>query len=213
MRRILLVVSLFFLLPLCAMAQETPSVEVYGGYSFLHIEKGGDLHGWNGSVCVNLNKWFGLVADVSGHYDATESSFVVMVPVTPGIPPTPEIPAIVFRSKSNTSLHTIMVGPRFSYRKTEKLTPFAHALFGVSRAHTRLRSEDSFSSEFTFSDNETTFAMAIGAGLDVKISKLLALRVIQADYLYSRSGSGRFSSDTRHNLRAGVGLVFRFGNK
>lgn len=213
MRRILLVVSLFFLLPLCAKAQETPTAEVYGGYSFLHAEKGRDFHGWNGSVCVNLNKWFGVVADASGHYDATSSSFVVTVPVTPGFPPTPEFPVIAFNTKTSTSIHTVMVGPRFSYRKTEKLTPFAHALFGVSRAHTRLRSVDGISETFTFSDNNTTFAMAIGAGLDVKISKLLALRVIQADYLYNQSGSGRLSSESRHNLRAGVGLVFRFGGK
>ena len=207
MRRMLLVVSLFFLLPLCANAQETPSVEVFGGYSYFHTENGGDLHGWNGSVAANLNKWFGLVADVSGHYESRSSNLVVNVPDFPTLP---GLPPVEFRFKVDTNIHTIMVGPRFSYRKIEKITPFAHALFGVSRTHTEIESRSTSFESFS-SDNNTRFAMAIGGGLDVKLSKSLALRVIQADYVYKSLGFTRGLFDTHHNFRAGVGLVFRFG--
>jgi opacity protein-like surface antigen len=208
MRRVLFIASLFFLMPLCAKGQEAPSAEVFGGYSFLHTEAGGDLHGWNASVAANLNKWFGLVADVSGHYDSSSSSVLVTIPGVPTIPPLPGFPPFTFRSSTDTNIHTILVGPRFSYRKKEKITPFGHALFGVSRTHieSRFSLRDSFEDSFTVSD--TTFAMAIGAGLDMKLSNSLALRVIQADYLYKRVGR-----DERNNLRAGVGIVFRFGDK
>jgi hypothetical protein len=123
-------------------------------------------------------------------------------------PPLPGFPPFTFRSSTDTNIHTILVGPRFSYRKKEKITPFGHALFGVSRTHieSQFSLRDSFEDSFTVSD--TTFAMAIGAGLDVKLSNSLALRVIQADYLYKRVGR-----DERNNLRAGVGIVFRFGDK
>jgi opacity protein-like surface antigen len=210
MRRVLFIAGVCFLLPLCAKAQETPSVEVYGGYSFLHAETGRDLHGWNGSVAANLNKWFGLVVDVSGHYDSNSTNLVVTIPDFPTLP---GLPPFAFRVKMDTKIHTIMVGPRVSYRKIEKITPFAHALFGVSRTHTEVESQSTGFESFS-SDNDTTFAMAIGGGLDVNLSKSLALRVIQADYLYKRIGFERFGSDDiHHNLRASVGIVFRFGGK
>lgn len=209
MRRVLLIASVCFLLPLCAKAQETPSAEVFGGYSYLHGETGRDLHGWNGSVAANLNKWFGLVVDVSGHYDSSSSNFVVTIPDSPTLP---GLPPLAFRVKMDTKIHTIMVGPRFSYRKIEKITPFAHALFGVSRTHQEVQTVSASFESFS-SDNNTTFAMAIGGGLDVNLSKRLALRVIQADYLYKRLEFNRFGFDTHDNLRASVGLVFRFGGK
>jgi hypothetical protein len=55
--------------------------------------------------------------------------------------------------------------------------------------------------------------MAIGGGLDVNLSKRLALRVIQADYLYKQLGFDRIGFDVHNNLRASVGIVFRFGGK
>ena len=208
MRRILLVVSLFFLLPLCAKAQETPKVEIFGGYSYFNTETGGDLHGWNGSVAANLNKWFGLVVDVSGHYDSRSSSLVVTIPDFPTLP---GLPPLEFRTRVNTKIHTVMVGPRFSYRKIEKITPFAHVLFGVARTHTEAESRSASFESFS-SSSDTTFAMAVGGGLDVKLSERLALRVIQADYVYKNLGFDRIGFDNHHNFRAGVGLVFRFGN-
>ena len=122
-------------------------VEVFGGYSYFHAETGRDLHGWNGSVAANLNKWFGLVVDVSGHYDSSSSSIVVTIPDFPTLP---GLPPIEFRTRVDTNIHTIMVGPRFSYRKIEKITPFAHALFGVSRTHTEAREPERFVRIFFF---------------------------------------------------------------
>jgi len=66
--RALVIVCALLSLPLTAVAQETPKVELFGGYSYFHNEGGRETHGWTGSVAVNLNRWFGLVADVSGHY-------------------------------------------------------------------------------------------------------------------------------------------------
>src|SRR5213596_2891209 len=62
------------LLPLAAMAQDTPKAEVFGGYSYLRVNElsglgiGLNLNGWNGSVTGNVNDWFGVKADFSGQY-------------------------------------------------------------------------------------------------------------------------------------------------
>ena len=198
MRKILFTASMLFLLPLTAMGQDTPGVEVFGGFSYLHTEGGGNLYGWNGSVNVNLNKWFGLVVDFSGHYDSSSSRSAIIV--TPGTSP------VSFRFDSKENFHTFMVGPRFSLRKHDKVTPFSHLLFGITRRHFESRTEfPGF--PLAFSEfNNTGFAGVAGAGVDVKMTKSLVLRVIQADYLLTRS-FGNF----QNNARLSTGLVYRFG--
>ena len=45
--------------------------EVFGGYSYARADVGSsgfNLNGWNSAFVTNINRWFGIVADVSGHY-------------------------------------------------------------------------------------------------------------------------------------------------
>jgi hypothetical protein len=90
--------------------------------------------------------------------------------------------------KSGASLHTYMFGPQFSVR-TERVTPFAHALFGGATV-----------------EGSSAFSMALGGGLDVNAGKHLAIRLVQADWLYFRSGGEAAGK----NGRVSAGLVLRF---
>jgi hypothetical protein len=135
MKRFLSVTGLVLFASISAMAQEYPKAEVFGGYSYFRADGGSDLHGWNASVSGNLNSWFGLVADFSGHYDSSSSRTELRFPPFPGFPEIPNFPPVSILVNSNTSVYTFLAGPRFSYRKKERITPFAHALFGASRRH------------------------------------------------------------------------------
>lgn len=109
MRKILLLLPLL-VLPVSALAQQTPRVEVFGGYSNLYANintSSFDTNGVNFSAAENLNSWFGGVLDFSTHF-GTENGF-----------------------KVNTQ--TLTYGPVFSYRKNKTLTPFAHAMLGAVR--------------------------------------------------------------------------------
>ena len=55
------------------------------------------------------------------------------------------------------------------------------------------------------------FAMATGGGLDVKISPHAALRLFQADYLFSKFRNG--VNDRQNSFRLTAGLVFRLGGR
>ena len=90
--------------------------------------------------------------------------------------------------KSGDHVHTYMFGPVFSAR-TDKVTPFAHALFGGASG-----------------GGTNAFAMAFGGGADVKVADKVAFRLIQADWLGLRSEG--FTS--KKNARISTGLVFRF---
>jgi opacity protein-like surface antigen len=202
MKRLLSITALTLFVSLTALAQDdAPKSEVFGGYSYIRTEGGGGLHGWNGSAGANLNKWFGLFADFSGHYSSSSISATNTVF---------GIPDFSARSDVDVNFHTVLVGPRFSYRKHERLTPFAHALFGASRLHVEgsavFTTPPAGTTAVTFSESEIGFAMGLGGGLDVKLTRSVALRLIQADYFLTRIGG-----NNQNNARLAVGFVYRFG--
>ena len=138
MRRILFVAGLMVMMYLPAMAQEeTPRVEVFGGYSYA----GGNFHGWNASVTGNVNKWFGVTADFSGYH---------------GVDSGPNF-------EERQSVHTYMVGPKISLRR-KRLTAFAYALFGGSRISSRATE---FGQQFSASDTGSSIALGGGLDVKV----------------------------------------------
>jgi outer membrane protein with beta-barrel domain len=176
MRKHLWVICLVVFAYLPAAAQDTPKVEVFGGYSWA----GGNFHGWNTSVTGNLSKSFGLVADFSGHYGS-------------------EVDGPIFVDED---AHSFLFGPRFSHRG-KRLTPFAYALFGVTRFH-----ESATISGQRLSDADTGFSSALGGGLDVAVSKHVAIRAFQLDYFRLN-----FFGEAHNRGRLAFGIVLRLGKK
>ncbi len=177
MIRASLLISLMLLLSCPSKAQNTPRVELFGGYSYA----GTGSNGFDTSVAGNLNNWLGLVADVGGQYTRLDDQG--------------------FTEKIRT--HSILFGPRFSLRRSKRVVPFVHALFGVSHLKTET---NEFGPLLSFSD--TSFGMALGGGLDVRINDRLAIRAFQADYLRTS-----FFNDTQSKGRISVGIVLRLGRK
>jgi opacity protein-like surface antigen len=97
---------------------------------------------------------------------------------------------------SGGSAHTLtyLFGPRVTYRAYGHLEPFGEVLLGG--AH--LGGSGGLS--------ESAFGMAIGGGADYKWKPNIAIRFIQADYLYTH-----FVGNTQNNFRLQAGVVFRFG--
>lgn len=187
MRKLMLLVSLLLLLPLAALAQDKPKVEVFGGYSYLRTDDDAsidnlDLHGWNASVAGNLNSWFGIKADFSGHYN----DYLV----SPGV-------------RADFSQHLFLAGPQFTYRKSDVWQPFAHVMVGAARASARNRAAG-------INYRETSFAFVAGAGLDAHVAKHLAVRLFQTDYVLTTFDD--FDNDAQHNFRLSTGLVLRLGD-
>src|SRR5712691_7265885 len=122
MRKIPFVLVLFLFLALPALAQEQPSApafEVYAGYALGDLNMGQvasnsqrhHINGWDAQALAHINPWMALAVDYSG-YTGT--------PNVAGIP-------IDWR------IHSVMGGPQIAWRRHSRITPFAHALFGVTR--------------------------------------------------------------------------------
>ena len=177
MKRIYLLAVLILLATSPATAQDTPKAEVFGGYSYA----GQGSNGFDTSVVGNVNSWLGLGADLSGQSTRLDENGV----------------------RENIKTYSLLFGPRFSVRKSKKITPFVHALFGVSRIRTET---NEFGPPVSFTD--TSFGMAVGGGLDVRLNDRFAIRAVQMDYLRTR-----FFNQTQNKGRVAVGIVMRFGRK
>jgi opacity protein-like surface antigen len=110
MRKVYWIMMALLVAPLSAAAQNTPAVEVFGGYSHVVGNLSNstfNLNGFDGSVEENLNKWFGGKLDIASTF-GTEAGFKV-------------------------NSQSIAYGPVFSYRKNPSVRPFVEGLLGAVR--------------------------------------------------------------------------------
>lgn len=200
------VIAVFFaLLPSLVMAQEAsaPKAEVFGGYSYLRNNSNG-FNGWTGQGTVNFSRYFGVTAQVDGNYRnaANLSSFSVL-----GI-----------SLSANQHLYDFLAGPTATARFGRN-SVFAHALFGA--AHSSLGAGVSLpfiSGISTGLTSATGFAMAFGGGVDIGLTKRIAIRAAQIDYVRTQFSTSDallvgLSSSTgarQNSWRYSAGIVFYF---
>jgi OmpA family/PKD domain len=104
--------------------------------------------------------------------------------------------------KLNGAWQTYLFGPRLNLRKFDHFVPFAEVLFGGATG----------GSEITGSNGQSVFALAAGGGVDVVLTKNIAWRFAQIDYLMTNfSGPNVNPTARQNNLRLGSGLVVRWG--
>lgn len=120
-------------------------------------------HGVTGEVVANVHKNVGLVGNFSATFANTEFQ--------------DRLSGRAYEAR--LARYTLLFGPRVNFRNSSPFIPFAHALFGATRYNADFKNDD-----FTCPDtNETAFAMALGAGLDIRASDRIDIRPIQVDYL------------------------------
>jgi hypothetical protein len=167
-----------------ASAQDTPKLDVFVGYSYLRDKpstsgvNGFNLHGGSASVAYNANNWLSGVADFGGYHANN-----------------------ILGSGVDGTISTYLFGPRFSYRRHERFTPFAQTLFGVAHAS---------GNGFVVSGTSNAFAASFGGGVDVKLFHRLSFRPAQVEYLLTRFPETTTSRETQNNLRVSTGFVFHF---
>jgi opacity protein-like surface antigen len=197
---------LLFFVPV-SWAQETPQYEVFVGPSYSREEvtnsKFKNGIGWHASLDGTANNWLSAVFDFSGYYSSPK---ITLAGLSASVP-------------IDSSNYLYLFGPRFTYRKFQRLTPFAEGLVGVANFRFTASSVG-----VTNSISSTTFAGAFGGGADYTVNSWLAIRLIEADYVVTRfreitvdptTGQVGFSGQhrTQNNARASAGIVIRFGRR
>ena len=187
-----LMIVCYATLSLAQNADAYPKNEVFVGYSYisadintLTINPGRTgIQGVNVEYTRNINKLIGITADFSGHIK--RHSFTTNT----------------VEFQRNREQYNFLGGLQFKARNKTRVTPFAHALSGVGlfRGFSAILAP---SGNTFFFDDAKSFAMVFGGGVDIRASKRITIRAIQADYNPTFFGQGR-----QDNFRLSFGVVF-----
>jgi opacity protein-like surface antigen len=210
MRRCLLLLAITLAFAPATLAQDYSDWEFYVGYAHERANNGADRldttarrilpngttvpvdfrservahHGVVGEVVANVHPNVGIVANFAATFADTN-----LVDTRSGGS---------FRTKIQR--YTFLAGPRFNFRNSSPLIPFAHALFGVTHYHARFPNNDISCS----SRDETAFAMGFGGGLDIRAGNHVDIRAGEIDYI-----PVFFSHRREDNLRFSAGVKFK----
>ena len=228
MKQLATLATLILIFATTAVAQDDyKKFEFFGGYSALRIDNlAGDtsnaeindvlgekqtLRGFNLAAGYNFHKYLGAKFDYSLHLREDEFTR----PAGSGT--------------VDTTLQNFLGGIQIKNNSEDGPTfkPFGHALFGIAVQKVDVDSPQ-LPAVFGISDfhtNETSFAMAFGGGLDIRLNKRFDLRVVQIDWNiinrgdqqtgivlvptpFQTVGSPFVIPGTRQdNLRLGIGIV------
>jgi opacity protein-like surface antigen len=190
-------------------AQTEKKPEFFAGYSYESVDTGikstdftstttsydnrFKLNGFHFSAADYFTKRLGVTADFSAHFD-NRADFLGTT-----------------STNSKISLFNITGGPQLRFPTTNKFTPFVHVLAGVAR---RNLTETFTGGTSDFTDNNTSFTMNFGGGVDYRLNKRLAWRIAQFDYnpifLRSRTfNSVTFPDRTLNGFRFSTGIVIK----
>ena len=191
--------TLLCLLGASAAAQDrpVPKWELYGGYSLFYA--GGDVHGQRPAALLPLSSRLETNphgAGVSGTYN-----FNRWLGLT--------IDASTHWGSGETNLATriddtrftnISLGPKITFRSAH-FSPFLEALAGDHRLV-----PEAFHSV-------DKLGVMLGGGLDINLSRHIALRLLRADYVFStyRFAPGAVPTTDVRGVRLQTGLNFMFG--
>jgi opacity protein-like surface antigen len=199
-----------------AQNQETTpysKIELFGGYTvnkFFYTDSGGESpanaaslfdFGWDrhrgleSSVIRNLNRRLGIKGDFSWYTSQTgglaSNGFTIQAPEK----------AVYF-----------MAGPELKFPNRSRWTPFVHALAGVAHSWANLivlLPNDAVNT-IRQSHSRTGPSLALGGGLDYRVSKRLSFRLM-TDYSATFLGNpDPEESGKQNNTRASLGLLFHF---
>lgn len=195
MRKFLFLILIIASCASFASAQEDSRFEIFGGYSLQRpvIVDDGDsanLNGFNIATTGYINERFGITGDFSAHFNSESIDF----------PPV--------RGENSLRTFNYLIGPQVRFTNSSRVTPFVRALVGAQT--NRVRFESATTAAPSFTESSTDAALALGGGLDVRVSPRVAIRAFQIDYnpVFARN-SFTDDRDRVDNVRISVGIVFR----
>lgn len=210
------IIGLASLFSLTSAAEDIPRMETFLGYSYVRFHSATNVpafsaNGGDGQYVYNFNRWIGAVADLGAVHNGNISGV-----------------------QFDSTVANFMFGPRMTIHHASRFVPYGQALWGGVYATTSIpvdvvlapgashpiyipgsgtiinNLQQAFGARVSAS--QTAFAMAVGGGLDIKISKHLNFRPIGLDYYLTRLQNFRTANDNnQHNLRYIAGINFTFG--
>jgi len=160
-----------------------PEGELFGGYSFSssiqNYSETVSTNGWGVDLFGRLYKHLGIVADLRGQYGRANYG------------------------STDFAEHDFLFGGRLGWGEG-KLYGFVDGLAGIAHYNAYDLPYKTF---YLHYPADTSFAMAFGGGLDVKVGKKVAIRVAKVDFMPVRT-----RPYWTRSIRVQTGIVLRFGS-
>ncbi len=197
----LVIFCVVLLVGVAAWSQDFYRGEVTADYSYArfypvaHGTQSLSLNGGGGAAVVYFNDYIGIKMDLQGY----GSNTVTWTNPSGGF------------VKAQGNLFTYMFGPQLKVR-APKFEPFGHILFGGAHSNVYANLTKACAGPCITSGSPTgnAFAMAIGGGFDIPVSKSFEIRPVEIDYLMTRF-TNQFNNSSQNNFRYSGGVSFRFG--
>ena len=149
------------------VGQDIPKADVFLGYSFLRANSARSIpaftaNGGAGTLGLSINNHVGLEFEFSGYHNGN-----------------------IHDIQTDTTHFLYLFGPRFSLGRSKKVDPYFHILFGGAHVTTSVAQSTLPPTTGTpvtapasgrFAASQDNFAMAVGGGLDIKLSHYVTFR-------------------------------------
>jgi outer membrane immunogenic protein len=184
---VLLALGFTAAVPRHALAQSGSGLEVGADYNYVrsNVPAGScgcfGLNGGSGWVAFKFSRSLGVVAEIASQTASNISS-----------------------TGADLTLTSFLAGPRYTFTHAGRFAPFAQVLVGGAHAGGTLAPGSS-----GLPGSSNAFAMTAGGGLDIGLTRHIAVRAFEADYYLTRFDNG--VNDHQNNLRIEAGVVIRFG--
>jgi hypothetical protein len=214
-----------------ACATDYGKWDTFLGYTYTRFETGNfvpapfnenlpsfNAHGGSAQFGYNFNRWFGLVFDAGAVHGTGVGNFGNNI----------LFPSTFSQGGLDMTVANYLLGPRVSFKRGSRWVPYVQTLFGGATAWQSLPVPDvAFlvppiagggvivpgGSHLQFARTTSGFAMTAGGGVDIRLSKNVYLRPIQAEYFLTRlKPIGDLSLVNRNNFRYSAGVNFTFGH-
>jgi opacity protein-like surface antigen len=192
-------------------SNEHPRFEFFAGYSALgetgsrvislgpNASVGGDYQGqgFQTSIIRNFNKHFGIKGDFSFHFNNESNRGPVSAC-------TPACTTVTQDFQLKTRVYNFLAGPEFKARNSTRFTPFVHALGGFAHTSATFTTPGPTHILF-FRRNDTSFALGLGGGLDIRASNRVSFRAMMD---YNPVFVNDSTVGTRDFARFSLGVLF-----
>ena len=195
MNKVLRLLMLSGLSGLCVFAEGAPVGDVFVGFSILQPNSGLGFtaKGGVGALALDFNNYFAVEAEFGGYHHSNVNNL-------------------------QYTSYSVLAGPRGSYGRTRIIDPYAHALFGGIHATTSVPRSLPLPGLQYHEESSSKFAMAVGAGIDIKLNDHILLRAAQIDYYLTQFHLPGFlvasrGSSTKHPFQYSFGVTFSLGGE
>jgi OmpA family len=182
-------------------AQDYPKAEVSFGYSFINVHPdfpqitSYNLNGGGAAFVYNFKPMFGIKAEFMDYTGGGGA----------------QLRALGYNGNVSGNLFSYEFGPQIK-KHSGKIQPFGEALFGAAHTGTYATIYNAIHGIQAAGNSNNSFAMELGGGLDIPINRVVSIRPVEADYLFTKFSANNISA-TQNNFRYFGGIDLTLGGK